>query len=120
MNNNITLYELNQKINLNIQGNFPERYYIVAEISEINESRGHAYLELIEKDEDGIMQAKARATIWARTFRILKPYFETSTGHKFEAGLKVLIVVTVEFHEVYGFSLNIKDIGNQQEIGHMH
>ncbi len=117
MNNSITLSELNQRINLNIQESFPDRYYIVAEISELNESRGHAYLELIEKDEEGIMQAKARATIWARTFRMLKPYFETSTGHKFEAGLKVLIVVTVEFHEVYGFSLNIKDIDPNYTVG---
>ncbi|MCF6364723.1 MAG: exodeoxyribonuclease VII large subunit [Bacteroidales bacterium] len=117
MSNNITLSELNRRISQNIKENFSDRFFIVAEISELNESRGHAYLELVEKDEEEVLRAKARATIWARTYRMLKPYFETSTGHKFEAGLKVLIVVTVEFHEVYGFSLNIKDIDPNYTVG---
>lgn len=117
MKNSITLSELHQRITTSIRESFPDRYFIVAEINELNESRGHAYLELSEKNEDEVLVAKARATIWARTYRMLKPYFETSTGHKFEAGLKVLLVVTVEFHEVYGYSLNIKDIDPSYTIG---
>ncbi|NPA45317.1 MAG: exodeoxyribonuclease VII large subunit, partial [Chlorobi bacterium] len=113
----MTLSELQNKISNSIKENFSDRYFIVAEISELNESRGHAYLELSEKNEDEVLVAKARATIWARTYRMLKPYFESATGHKFEAGLKVLIVVTVEFHEVYGFSLNIKDIDPNYTVG---
>lgn len=117
MSHNITLSELNKRIKETVQEKFYERYYVVAEISELNESRSHAYLELIEKNDSKIVLAKARATIWARTYRMLKPYFESSTGHKFEAGLKVLLVVSVEFHEVYGFSLNIKDIDPNYTIG---
>ncbi len=117
MSHNITLSELNKRIKETVQEKFSERYYVVAEISELNESRSHAYIELIEKNDSEIVLAKARATIWARTYRMLKPYFESSTGHKFEAGLKVLLVVSVEFHEVYGFSLNIKDIDPNYTIG---
>lgn len=117
MKHSITLSELQNRISNNIKDNFPDRYFIVAEISELNESRGHAYLELSEKNEEEVLVAKARATIWARTYRMLKPYFESATGHKFEAGLKVLIVVTVEFHEVYGFSLNVKDIDPNYTVG---
>jgi exodeoxyribonuclease VII large subunit len=48
---------------------------------------------------------------------MLKPYFETSTGRDLESGLKILVSVSVEFHEVYGFSLNIKDIDPAYTLG---
>jgi len=48
---------------------------------------------------------------------MLKSYFESSTGHKLESGIKVLIVVQVVFHEVYGLSLNVIDIDPSYTIG---
>lgn len=96
--------------------NFAQSYRVVAEISEMHESRGHAYIELIEKQDDTV-KAKARATIWANTYRIISSYFRTVTGHNLEAGIKVLVVVTVEFHEIYGFSLNIRDIDPTYTLG---
>ena len=117
MSRSISLSELNELVKDTVKESFPSKYNIIAEISEFNESRGHAYLELIEKNEDDQLKAKARATIWASTYRMLKPYFETTTGHYLQAGLKILIVVTLEFHEIYGFSLNIKDIDPTYTIG---
>ncbi len=117
MDNYISLSELNLQIKKKIENQFSERIRIVAEISELRESRGHAYIELSEKSEDDTVLAKARATVWARTYGMLKSYFESSTGHRLEAGLKVLIVVQVVFHEVYGFSLNIIDIDPTYTIG---
>ncbi len=115
----ITLSELNNSLKSLISDNFSENVWIVAEIGEINVNRnGHAYLELIEKaeDEDKII-AKSRATIWSYTFRMLQPYFETTTGQSLKAGLKILIAVKVEFHELYGFSLNIRDIDPTYTLG---
>ncbi len=113
----ISLSDLNLKIKEKIENNFSENIRIVAEISELRESRGHAYLELSEKSENDSVLAKARATIWSRTYGMLKTYFESSTGHRLEAGLKVLIVVQIVFHEVYGFSLNIIDIDPTYTVG---
>ena len=48
---------------------------------------------------------------------MLKPYFETTTGRKLSEGLKILICVKVEFHEVYGLSLNISDIDPSYTVG---
>ena len=96
-----------------------ENVWIVAEIGEIKFNRnGHAYLELIEKDtaSDKII-AKASANIWSYTLRMLRPYFETTTGRELSSGLKVLVAVSVEFHELYGFSLNIKDIDPAYTLG---
>ncbi len=117
MKDYISLSDLTVKIKEKIKDNFFEKIRITAEISEFRESRGHAYLELSEKSEDEEIIAKVRATIWARTYGMLKSYFESSTGHKLEAGLKVLISVQVVFHEVYGFSLNIVDIDPTYTIG---
>jgi len=113
----ISLSELNIKIKEKIENNFSENIRITAEINELRENRGHAYLELSEKAEDDTVLAKARATIWARTYGMLKSYFESSTGHRLESGLKVLIVVQVVFHEIYGFSLNVIDIDPTYTIG---
>ena len=117
--NNLSLYHLNQKIRDILFETFPVTLWVVAEISDIRFNRsGHCYLELIEKDEDtDKIIAKSRANIWASTCRILKPYFEMTTGQKLSAGLKILVNVTVEFHELYGSSLNIKDIDPAYTIG---
>ncbi len=96
---------------------FSSFYKVVAEISEFQENRSHAYLELIEKDDDNKIIAKAKANIWSNTYRLLKPYFETTTGYSIEAGIKILITVSVEFHEVFGYSLNIKDIDPVYTLG---
>jgi len=115
----ISLLELNRSIQEKIKLNFPESLWVVAEISELKINRsGHCYLELIEKDaiNENII-AKSRATIWAYTFRMLKPYFESVTGHELASGLKILIQVTVEFHELYGFNLNITDIDPSYTLG---
>ncbi len=115
----ITLYELNQKVKEVLALAFKVHYWVIAEISEIKEnSSGHCYLELIQKEEiKDTLKAKARATIWAYTYRMLKPYFETSTGRPLSAGMKVLVSVEVVFHEAYGYSLNITDIEPNFTLG---
>lgn len=117
--NPITLYELNNQIKLTLKNRFADTFWITAEITEIqNNSSGHCYLQLADKkEEDGSIVAVARATIWAFTYRMLKPYFETTTGRSLAKGMKVLINVEVVFHEVYGYSLNIKDIDPTFTIG---
>ncbi len=116
-----SLYQLNQQIKQQLSETFGQPQWVIAEISEINTNRsGHCYLELIEKstDNDQII-AKARATIWSFTYRMLKPYFETTTGQVLTRGLKVLVKATVEFHEVFGLSLNISDIDPSYTMGDM-
>ena len=119
--NSITLSELTSQIQETIRSNFDSSVWIRAEISELRENQGgHCYLELIEKDSRSeTLVAKTKATIWANTYRMLKPYFESSTGQILRSGLNVLVAVTVEFHGVYGFSLNIRDIDPTFTIGEM-
>jgi exodeoxyribonuclease VII large subunit len=115
----LSLSQLNQKIKSVLQSGFTDPVWVIAEISELRvNNSGHCYLELIEKagDSDQIL-AKIKATIWSFTYRMLAPYFETTTGYRLDAGLKVLIKVQPEFHEVYGLSLIIKDVDPSYTLG---
>ena len=117
----ISLSELTDQIQQTLRLGFDTPLWIRAEISELRENPGgHCYLELIEKDSGSdALLAKTKATIWASTYRMLKPYFESATGQTLRSGLNVLVSVSVEFHGVYGFSLNIRDIDPTFTIGEM-
>lgn len=97
----------------------PHQYWIVAEILELHENRnGHCYLELIEKHpENDSLLARAKATIWASRYSMLRPFFESSTNTQLKSGIKLLCKVSVEFHPQYGFSLNVTDIDPAYTLG---
>ena len=110
--NIITLFELQTKIKEELSSIFPTHYQVIADINEIKENAsGHCYLELVQHDEkSSIPKAKANATIWAYTYRMLKPYFENETGIALAAGMKISVTAKIQYHELYGLSLNIIDI----------
>lgn len=117
-----SLLELNGLVKGAIHNAFPGTCWLRAEMSDVrvNMSSGHCYLEFIEKHpQTGQTVAKARGSIWAKTFRMLKPYFEGETGQVFTSGLKVLVKVSVDFHELYGFSLTVLDIDPAYTMGDM-
>ena len=115
-----SLSELTGKIKEAMSLNFGKPVWIRAEISELRENAGHCYMELIEKSEENdSLLAKCRATCWASTYRMLKPYFESTTGQSLTAGLKILVAVSVDFHGVYGLNMNIRDIDPVFTVGEM-
>ncbi|MCD6347657.1 MAG: exodeoxyribonuclease VII large subunit, partial [Bacteroidales bacterium] len=115
----ISLFELNNQIKESLHQSFVSPLWIRAEINQYSEHySGHCYLELVEKEsKDDNIRASVKATIWASAFRRIKPFFETSTGQALSAGMKVLVKVHVDFHEVYGISLNIRDIDPNYTLG---
>jgi exodeoxyribonuclease VII large subunit len=96
-------------------------YWVVAEISEIKENyNGHCYLELVEKHPDEIsIRSRVKAVIWSSRYRFIKSFFENSAGESLRDGLKILIRVKIEYHEIYGLSLVINDIDPAFTIGEM-
>lgn len=118
----LSLLELNNLVRGAVSEAFPGTCWVRAEMSDVrtNASSGHCYLEFIEKNSiTGQLVARARGSIWAKTFRMLKPYFEMETGQMFASGLKVLVKVSVEFHELYGYSLTVLDIDPAYTLGDM-
>ena len=118
----LSLRELNQRVKDAIHSVLPGSYWLRAETSDVrvNHSSGHCYLEFVEKNPtNGQFVAKARGAIWAKTFSLLKAYFERETGQAFTSGLTVLVKVSVEFHELYGYSLTVQDIDPSYTLGDM-
>lgn len=113
----LSLFELNNTIGEVLSKNLEPSYWVVAEIGEMRHNpKGHCYLELVEKEGNQI-KAKTRATIWSYTYRNLGAWFEGITGQSLKPGMNILFNATIQFHEVYGFSLNIKDIDAQYTLG---
>ena len=116
----ITLYELNRLVREVIECEMPNEYWVEAELSECRESRGHCYMELIEKDEQTATPiAKASAKCWASKWMLIRPYFERTTGQCLVAGMKVLLKVYPQFHEAFGFSWIVTDIDPTYTLGDM-
>lgn len=117
----LSLLELNGRVKSTLQFEMPDAYWVQAEISSISPSgQGHCYMELVQKDATGRnFLAKAKANIWRGTWLKLKPYFEAQTGETLKVGMKVLLQVTVTFHEVYGYSLVVQDIDPAYTMGDM-
>ena len=121
MTEKISLGELQMIIRDSLYLALPDVYWVIAEISELKEnSAGHCYLELIEKQpDDKNVRARVKAIIWSKRFRFLKAFFENTTGDSLREGLKILVKAKVEYHELYGLSLIISDIDPAFTIGDM-
>ena len=118
--NRYTLRQLNLMVREAIELSLPDEYWVEAELSECRESRGHCYMELIEKDPSTATPvARASAKCWASTWQFLRPHFERSTGQKLRGGLKVLLKVYAQYHEAYGFSWIVTDIDPNYTLGDM-
>ena len=114
---NLSLAELIKLIQKTLKENLDASYWVVAEIGEMSvNQKGHCYMELIETDDDRVT-AKTRATIWSYTYSNLSTWFHGITGQPLSEGMKILANVKINFHELYGFSLNIQDIDANYTLG---
>lgn len=106
-----SLYELNQYIKQVIALNFVDTIWISCEISSINTSRGHCYLELVEKDElTDQVKAKISAVMWYRDYSFITKKLGKIADQVLQDGMLVKLKVEVDFHERYGIKLLVKDI----------
>ena len=111
-----SLLELCEWIQDVVGNDMPDRYWVRAEIASMS-VRGHCYMELVEKSENGILAAKMRATCWSNVYALLSAYFAQETGQSLHVGLQVLLEVSVEYHAVYGLSLNVWSIDPTYTLG---
>jgi len=113
----LTLFQLNALVKKTLEDNLDATHWVVAEIGEMRlNQKGHCYMELVEK-EGNFVSAKIKANIWSYTYRNLSGWFESITKTPLQQGMKILFNVSVQFHEVYGMSLNIKDIDPNFTLG---
>ncbi len=119
VNEHITLSELNNLIGRAIATQLRSSYWIVAEVVELRENySGHCYLVLADKEGDKVI-SQSRASIWQQTYRMIKPYFESTTGLALASGIKIRIKVAVSYHNVYGLNLTVQDIDPAYTVGEL-
>lgn len=115
-----SLLELNTLVRRTVEMGLPGQLWVEAELAEARESRGHCYMELIQKDDStNTPVARASAKCWRQTWMILRAHFERTTGQMFHAGMKVRLRVYAQFHEAYGFSWIVTDIDPYFTVGDM-
>jgi exodeoxyribonuclease VII large subunit len=140
-----TLYELNQMVRLALEGTLPGSYWVEAELSEVRQVRGHCYMELVQTNQTPTPNpspgrgvnvrstlnsqlstlnsttpiARASAKCWQSRWAVLQPRFERITGQQLRPGMQVLLQVTVNFHEAYGFSWIVQNIDPTFTLGDM-
>lgn len=117
----ISLGELQRRVKESLIERFPLPLWITAEVADLKVNySGHCYLELIEKGaHDSVPKAQARAVIWRSNYPAIAAYFEQQTGQRLGAGLRILVSVLVNYHELYGFSLQIVAIDPAYTLGDM-
>lgn len=118
--NTLTLYELNTLVHSFLDKAFPDSCWVMGELSDAGAPAfgGHFYGELVQKDErtDAIV-ARARVTCWSRIYNMLRLRLQQEAGETLRKGLQVKLLVKVNFHAVYGYSLNILDIDSSFTLG---
>jgi len=115
-----SLVEVNQYIKQVIAANFLDSLWVKAEISQIKESRGAYYLELVEKKEhsDEVI-ASTGAVIWYKSALFIRNKLKDLTQQILKEGIHIQCKVKVEFHEKYGLKFSIEDIDPTFTFGQM-
>ncbi len=113
-----TLLELNDFIKRIVKLNLPETLWVQCEISQINNSRGTWYLDVVEKDESSSqILAQSQAMLWARDYNSIVERKGEIIDDILKKGTAILILVQVEYSERYGLKLQIKDINTVYTLG---
>ena len=115
-----SLFELNEYVRRVFALNFQEAIWVRCEIAQINASRGHFYLNLIEKSsEKETVIAQSSAILWAGQYRQLRRKYKKLLDSLLQNGIAILIQVKVDFDERYGLKLLIEDIDPSYTVGQM-
>lgn len=114
----ITLCELQRRIQARLIAPELRDVWVMAELSDVRVSGGHCYMELLQKEEaTGRIVAKSRAAAWANVYRSISANFRKVTGCDFASGIKVMLRLSVSYHEAYGMTLVVSDVNPEFTMG---
>lgn len=103
-----------------IQTHAGKQMWVKAEIVKLNHytQSGHCYPDLVEK-RDGKIVAEMRGNIWHSNFEKINDNFKAILNEELKDNMTVVCLATVQFHPVYGLSLNISDIDPHYTLGEL-
>ena len=118
MSNAITLSELTQEIQNTLDERFTgQSFWISAEISDVKKQSvsKRCYLKLIERSGSTTL-AELKAVFWSNSYDQIEA-FEKSTKQEFVNGLKIICLVKVRFHQIYGLNADVLQIDIAHSLG---
>lgn len=101
--------------------NFQEPLWITAEIAQAGRSRGHVFLNLIQKGEEAgaDIAASAQAVLWQRDYQRLRLSVGLTLDEVLQEGREVRLCVRVDYHEQYGLRLLVTDADPAYTFGRL-
>lgn len=114
-----SLFDLNEHIRRVLALNFQRPLWVAAEIAQVGLSRGHYYLDLVQKGEGDDIVAQSQAVLWASECRKLRSAIGPDLDALLREGLEVKLQVRVDFHERYGLKLLISDLDPSYTFGQL-
>ncbi|MCC8038674.1 MAG: exodeoxyribonuclease VII large subunit [Bacteroidales bacterium] len=112
----LSLSQLQERVTRLVTNPATQNVWVTAELMDVS-TRGHCYMELVEKDDRGKDIAKIRGIIWASTFARIGAEFYAATGQRFATGLKVMVRGSINNSPLYGMSLIITAINPEYTMG---
>lgn len=116
MHTYLTLQQLLTNIQGQLRQAFPGSYWIKAELAGVRRVGSHVYFELIQMSS-GLKVAQIKGTAFYNEGAKAIQTFEQVTGQKFTEGIKVGLRASVNYHPVYGLSLNLHELDAELTIG---
>ncbi|MFZ1423493.1 MAG: exodeoxyribonuclease VII large subunit [Saprospiraceae bacterium] len=112
-----TLSKLNSYIRRVLAINFQDAIWISAELLSYKEKAGHAYLELVEKDEQDTIIAQSSAVIWKSSFAAIKKINAVDLLQILREGNEIRVLVQVDYNARYGLKLVVQNVDAAYTLG---
>ena len=114
-----TLRQVVSSIRKTLEERYQSEYWVKAEMHKLGRTpSGHCYPELVQKEEGKIV-AEVRGTIWRHHFESINERFMKVVKEPLKEDTTLLMKVKVQFHEIYGLSLQITDIDPNYSLGEL-
>ena len=114
-----TLRQVVSSIRKTLEERYQSEYWVKAEMHKLGKTpSGHCYPELVQKEEGKIV-AEIRGTIWRHHFDAINSRFMSVVKEPLKEDTTLLMKVKVQFHEIYGLSLQITDIDPNYSLGEL-
>ena len=113
----IGLAQLLAGVTATVERAYRSGVWTMVDVVQASTVRGHVYLEVAERDPNGIVLAKARAMIWGRVAQEILPQFERATGMTVGPGIKLLVRARPGFSAQHGFALEIDALDPEYSLG---
>jgi len=115
-----SLKEVASSVKRTLNARYGSSFWVKAEMIKLNyyPYSGHAFPDLIEKGDNGLV-AQMRAVIWSADFKRIRDKFRSCGLSDLTDGITILFRASILFDEFYGLSLRIIDIDTSFTLGEM-